>query len=61
MDIKDKFALYEKTVKRLESAGVSNPIAQIIYLAAEVEECHNEIRELRKEILRLTIKPAMEE
>lgn len=61
MDIKDKFLLYERTVNRLEQMGISNPLGQIMQLAAEIEEYRAEIHELRNEILRLIAKSAMEE
>lgn len=50
MDIKKQFALYEKTVKRLERAGISNPIGQIIYLADEIEVYRGKIRGLEEHI-----------
>jgi formate dehydrogenase maturation protein FdhE len=61
VDIKDQFALYEKTVKRLENLGISNPLAQIIYLAAEIEQYREIIHGLNEYIKRLQCGPTVEE
>ena len=61
MDIKDQFALYEKTVKRLERLGIYNPLAQIIYLAAEIEQYRENIHALEDKINRLKYGPKVEE
>lgn len=50
MDIKKQFALYEKTVNRLEKLGISNPLGQIIYLAHEIEGYRDKIHALEKYI-----------
>lgn len=61
MEIKDKFLLYEKTVKRLERMGISNPIAQIIQLAEEIEWYRERISDLTEIINRLQSGPTVEE
>lgn len=61
MDIKDQFLLYEKTVNRLERLGIHNPLAQIIYLAAEIEQYREKIHALEDEITRLKCGPTVEE
>ncbi len=61
MDIRDQFELYEKTVKRLERLGIHNPLAQIIYLAAEIEQYREKIHALEDEITRLKCGPTVEE
>lgn len=61
MDIKDQFLLYEKTVNRLEKLGISNPLAQIMQLAAEIEEYREKIHALENEITRLKCGPTVEE
>ena len=60
MDIKKQFALYEKTVNRLEKLGISNPLGQIIYLAHEIEGYRDKIRALEKTIKDLTKAPEPE-
>lgn len=61
MEIKDQFLLYEKTVNRLERLGISNPLAQIIYLAAEIEQYREKIHGLEEYIKRLQSGPTVEE
>ena len=61
MEIKDQFALYEKTAKRMERLGITNPMAQIIYLAAEIEQYREKIHDLEEYIKRLQSGPTVEE
>lgn len=60
MDIKEQFALYEKTVNRLERVGIINPIGQIIYLADEIERYREKIRDLEEYIKNLPKAPEPE-
>ena len=53
MTIREKFALYEKTVNRLEGLGISNPLAQIIQLAEEIEQHREKIHGLEEYIKQL--------
>lgn len=53
MSIRAKFELYEKTVKRLEHMGISNPLAQIIQLAEEIEQYREKIHGLEEYIKQL--------
>lgn len=61
MNIREKFELYEKTVNRLERAGVSNPLAQIIYLAEEIEYYREKIHSLEEYIKQLQTGQASED
>lgn len=60
MEIKEQFALYEKTVNRLERVGIINPIGQIIYLAHEIEGYREKIHGLEEHIKNLTKAPEPE-
>ncbi len=61
MSIREKFDLYEKTVRRLERAGISNPLAQIIYLAEEIEQYREKIHGLEEYIKKLQTGQASED
>ena len=61
MSIREKFELYEKTVNRLERVGISNPLAQIIYLAEEIERYREKIHGLEEYIKQLQMGLTSEE